>query len=128
MTTKKQSLTGLRDGRLYAYRQTVIEQGEVPIPLRSGILRRMRVRVLLFGVLKERGGSGELEVELQNGARVADVLSWAMDLVGDDRLLLGSAVAVNRVYAAKEMALNDGDEVALLPPVSGGYASHKADV
>lgn len=86
------------------------------------------MKVLFFGLLKERGGTGEREVELQHGARVADVLSWATALVGDDRLLRMSAVAVNRVYAAKEIVLNDGDEIALLPPVSGGYASHEADV
>ena len=88
----------------------------------------MRVKVLFFGVLKEHCGTAEREVELQQTARVADVLAWAADFAGDDRVLRTSAVAVNRTYAAKETMLNDGDEIALLPPVSGGCASPQADV
>lgn len=80
----------------------------------------MQVRVLLFGVLKDRLGGAEQAVELPTGARVADVTAWARRLLGEDGLIRSLAVAVNREYARPETELRDGDEVALLPPVSGG--------
>jgi molybdopterin converting factor subunit 1 len=78
----------------------------------------MRVRVLYFGVLKDSLGRESEMVELVEGARVADVMArfekegaeWTRSI----------AVAVNREYARREDVLRDGDEVALLPPVSGG--------
>ncbi len=82
--------------------------------------RLMRVRVLLFGLLKDRMGASEREVELAERATVADVTAWAMGLLRDDGLVRSIAVAVNREYARPETRLQDGDEVALLPPVSGG--------
>ena len=81
----------------------------------------MRIRVLLFGVLKDKLGGAERVVELRDDARVADVSAWARGLVMDDGLIRSMAVAVNREYAKPDIALRDGDEVALLPPVSGGF-------
>ena len=81
----------------------------------------MRVRVLFFGVLRERaGGIGERELTLADGALVGDVVRAVGSELGDDGLLAALAVAVNREYAARETTLAEGDEVALLPPVSGG--------
>lgn len=76
----------------------------------------MLVRVRLFAGLRERAGRRELELELPEGARVAD----ALDAVGE--LCAGTSVvmAVNREYAPAEQALAAGDELALIPPVSGG--------
>ena len=84
--------------------------------------RQMRVRVLLFGVLKERLGGSSRVLDLGTGATVADVIGWAAREIGDGRLLASLAVAVNREYAARGDTLSEGDEVALLPPVSGGAA------
>ncbi len=78
------------------------------------------MRVLLFGVLKDRFGRAEETLELRTGASVAEVLLWARASMGDDGLLQSVAVAVNREYAGTGKALCEGDEVALLPPVSGG--------
>ncbi len=76
----------------------------------------MKVTVRLFAGLRERAGTGERELELPDGAGVADV--WpALDL-GDEPT--GLLFAVNRQYAAREQKLSPGDEVALIPPVSGG--------
>ncbi|HVW89000.1 MAG TPA: molybdenum cofactor biosynthesis protein MoaE [Gaiellaceae bacterium] len=73
----------------------------------------MTVRVRLFAGLRERAGWSQREVE---AASVADV--WpALDL-GDEPD--GLLYAVNKEYAARDRALADGDEVALIPPVSGG--------
>ncbi|MGH3077989.1 MAG: molybdenum cofactor biosynthesis protein [Gaiellaceae bacterium] len=76
----------------------------------------MHVRVRLFAALRERAGSGSVEVDLPDGAVVGDV--WpALDL-GDEPS--GLLYAVNREYAASEVMLSAGDEVAVIPPVSGG--------
>jgi molybdopterin synthase catalytic subunit len=76
----------------------------------------VKVQVRLFAALREKAGSGAVEVELPEGSRVADV--WpALDLGEEPRGLL---VAVNRAYAEPATALDAGDEVALIPPVSGG--------
>jgi molybdopterin synthase catalytic subunit/molybdopterin converting factor small subunit len=74
------------------------------------------VRVRLFAALRERAGSGSVEIDLPDEARVGDV--WgALDL-GDEPP--GILFAVNKAYAGRDAALSAGDEVALIPPVSGG--------
>jgi molybdopterin synthase catalytic subunit len=74
------------------------------------------VTVKLFAGLRERAGAGERELELPDGARVADV--WAPLGLGDEPH--GLLYAVNKAYAEPARALAEGDEVALIPPVSGG--------
>ena len=76
----------------------------------------MRVRILYFGVLKESLGREGEEVELPAGARVTDLMAR----YEGQEWLRSVAVAVNHEYAKGEDVLRDGDEVALLPPVSGG--------
>ena len=74
----------------------------------------MKVTVRLFAGLRERAGWSEREVE--GVTRLGDV--WpALDLGGEPEGLL---YAVNKEYAGPEHELRDGDEVALIPPVSGG--------
>ncbi len=76
----------------------------------------MRVVVKLFAALRERAGTGERALELDAGTRLADV--WpALGLGHEPEGLL---YAVNREYAEPDTRLEDGDEVALIPPVSGG--------
>ena len=76
----------------------------------------MRVTVRLFAGLREHAGTGSRELELGEGSRVADV--WPALGLGDEPA--GLVYAVNRTYVERERALADGDEVALIPPVSGG--------
>ena len=76
----------------------------------------MNVRIRLFAGLRERAGTGARELELADGATVADV--WAALELGEEPL--GLLYAVNKSYADAGTALADGDEVALIPPVSGG--------
>ncbi len=77
----------------------------------------MRVRVLYFGVLKDYFGS-DADVGLPEGASVAELLVQHEDRA--NVVWKSIAVAVNREYAGLAHILNEGDEVALLPPVSGG--------
>ena len=76
----------------------------------------MTVRVRLFAMLKERAGRDAIDIELPEGARVADALAALADLCGGYTCLL----AVNREYADPDRVLVAGDELALIPPVSGG--------
>jgi len=81
----------------------------------------MRVRVLFFGVLKDLAGKSSDWIELPDGALVRDVLEHYAAREPRLRESLASlAVAVNQQYAGAETALKAEDEVALLPPVSGG--------
>jgi len=81
----------------------------------------MRVHILLFGVLKDRLGASGSTIELGDGATVADLLvRLAHCHSGQAEALQGIAVSVNAEYALAAHILRDGDEVALLPPVSGG--------
>ena len=76
----------------------------------------MQITVRLFAGLRELAGTGRQELELPETASVGDV--WAaLDLGAEPGGLL---YAVNRAYADREKALSEGDEVALIPPVSGG--------
>ncbi len=76
----------------------------------------MRVVVKLFAALRERAGTGERALELVDGASASEV--WAALGLGEEPA--GLLYAVNREYAEPDQVLADGDEVALIPPVSGG--------
>ena len=76
----------------------------------------MQVRVRLFAGLRERAGADELELELPEGALVGDALERMRALTEGVPVVM----AVNREYADPESPLHGGDEVALIPPVSGG--------
>ena len=76
----------------------------------------MNVTVRLFAILRQRAGSDTLELELPEGARVSDALAEVDHLAGGLKLVM----AVNREYAAADQRLEAGDELALIPPVSGG--------
>ncbi|MGD0715620.1 MAG: molybdenum cofactor biosynthesis protein MoaE [Gaiellaceae bacterium] len=78
------------------------------------MIDEVRVTVRLFAGLRERAGRARLELE--DIARVGDV--WPALGLGDEPA--GLLYAVNREYADRDRELRDGDEVALIPPVSGG--------
>jgi len=81
----------------------------------------MQVRVLCFGVLKDWLSSPAATVELPEGATVAELLERLN--AGDPAVVLqGIAVSVNAEFAIAAQVLHEGDEVGLLPPVSGGTA------
>lgn len=81
----------------------------------------MQVRVLLFGSLREAAGAKELSVVLPERARVVALRELLMASQPAFEKLAGRLrVAVNREFASDDAVLADGDEVAFLPPVSGG--------
>jgi len=78
----------------------------------------MEVRVRLFAALRERAGAGVMELELPDGACVGDAIAQLADLIAGVPVVM----AVNHEYADSSVPLRPGDEVALIPPVSGGSA------
>ena len=82
----------------------------------AATLRAVNVRVRLFAALREQVGSGTLEIELADRATVADV--WPRLGLGDEPS--GLLYARNRAYVDRAESLSEGDEVAVIPPVSGG--------
>ena len=82
----------------------------------------MIVRIRLFAQLRERAGADMIETELSDGATVADALAAlaAQPPLGDLLGRLPVRMAVNRELAGADTALHADDELALLPPLSGG--------
>jgi MoaE-MoaD fusion protein len=81
----------------------------------------MEIRVLFFGVLKDLVGSRAEPLNLPDGATLCDVLEhYASRVPKLGEFSSSIAMSVNQEYAGLDTTLNAGDEVALLPPVSGG--------
>jgi molybdopterin synthase catalytic subunit len=81
----------------------------------------MQVTVRLFGSLREATGAKEIAVSLDAGARISDLFALlAADHGAFEKLAAKLRVAVNQNVVAFEHPLADGDEIAFLPPVSGG--------
>ena len=84
----------------------------------------MQIRVLFFGVLKDVMGRSVDEVSLPAGATLADLMvRYQAEMPRLRQWAASLALSVNQQYAAPDTALSDQDEVALLPPVSGGGAN-----
>ena len=86
------------------------------------ILLNVRIDVLYFGMLKDLSGCGRESLELGEGSTVADAFRLLRSRASNENDAVWSslAVAVNSEYAGVATVLKDGDELALLPPVSGG--------
>jgi MoaE-MoaD fusion protein len=90
----------------------------------------MNVHVRLFAILRERAGRDAIEVEVPDSATVADAIEALRELPGLGEVVerMPVVMAVNREYAPAEAPLHAGDELALIPPVSGGGDGSAADV
>jgi len=88
------------------------------------------VNVRLFAILRERAGQDRIALELDPGATVEDALAALAREPGLAEPLdrMAVAMAVNRDYASGDTELHAGDELALIPPVSGGAAAVHARV
>jgi molybdopterin converting factor subunit 1 len=80
---------------------------------------QISVRVRLFAAYREAAGASRLELPLEQGARVRDLLTAIAQRV-PAVISAPGLVAVNRTYVGPDFSLHDNDEVALIPPVSGG--------
>jgi len=81
----------------------------------------MTIHLKMFAILRERSGAADAELHLPEGADVSQAVSEAgrrFPTIAE--LLPKAAVAVNLDYSRREVILHDGDELALIPPVSGG--------
>ncbi|HEX9268634.1 MAG TPA: MoaD family protein [Candidatus Limnocylindria bacterium] len=88
----------------------------------------MNVRVRLFASYREAAGVGHLLLELPDGAKVRDAITAVTErhpLVAEGRQLV---IARNHDYVGLDAPLADGDEIALIPPVSGGAVSSQGRV
>jgi len=87
----------------------------------------MQVRVLFFGVLKDIVSRSAETLDLPEGAVAADIVKHYERFVSAKNGILSSvAISVNQEYSSPNTTLHAGDEIALLPPVSGG--SHRAQI
>jgi molybdopterin synthase catalytic subunit len=81
----------------------------------------MRITVLFFGMLKDLVGRSQEELDLPEGARLETVFDHYASQFPNLRQMAGSVViARNQEFADPEAPVEEGDEVALMPPVSGG--------
>ena len=81
----------------------------------------MQVRILFFGMLKDLVGRNREEIELPEGSSVAEVLAhYESQVPGLKKWFSSVALAVNQQYVGPNTKLRAGDEIALMPPVSGG--------
>jgi sulfur-carrier protein len=81
----------------------------------------MKITLRMFAILRERSGVSQTEMELADGATVAAAMEEAgRRFACISTLLPRTAAAVNRNYAKPADVLHEGDELALIPPVSGG--------
>ena len=80
----------------------------------------MTVTVLLFASYADAVGRSTIELDLETGATVQDVVEHVRELGDAKRLPPVPMVAVNEQYAPRNRELRQGDEVALIPPVAGG--------
>jgi MoaE-MoaD fusion protein len=86
------------------------------------------VTVRLFAILRERAGRDSIELRLADGATVADALSLLSETpeLAEPLGRMTVRMAVNREYADADTPLSSDDELALVPPVSGGAGSGPA--
>src|SRR5713226_4419342 len=89
----------------------------------------IRVRVLFFGAARDAAGLEELELSLSSQSNVASAFARLLvDYPALARFGNSLLLAVNQEYASADREISDGDELAVLPPVSGGSGAGSADV
>jgi MoaE-MoaD fusion protein len=86
----------------------------------------MTVTVRLFAILRERAGRDSVEIELPEDATVADAFECLAAAPGLGELVgrLPLRMAVNREYVGDGATISPGDELAVIPPISGGARTH----
>lgn len=81
----------------------------------------MQITLRFFAVVRERLGQSEMIVELADGSTIADARALVDEMAGEAApLIQRSMTMLNQEYASPEDELHEGDELAFIPPVSGG--------
>lgn len=80
----------------------------------------MTIRVLTFGIARDITGTGTLEVQLPEGATIDTAQQYFREKYPALNRLSSLIIALNAEYAPGETVLRENDEIALIPPVSGG--------
>ena len=80
----------------------------------------MKIQIAAYGIMRDIVGGNSLELDVKNEARVSEVLESLFELYPDAKRLTSLLLAVNEEYAEKDQVINEGDELVLIPPVSGG--------
>ena len=81
----------------------------------------MKVKLLLFAALKDIAGRRDLEMELDDGSTLQQVTEKLASLYPEiGRMQNSVRIAINQEFADENSSLNNGDEIAFLPPMSGG--------
>jgi MoaE-MoaD fusion protein len=87
----------------------------------------MKISVLFFGALKDLIGRSDEKIDLPDGSQVRELLLYyARSAPRFEAMMPSLAISVNQEYSGMERPLRDGDEVGLLPPVSGGSSAEKS--
>ncbi len=80
----------------------------------------MKVELILYGISRDIIGGSTYHVEIKEGSTVKDVMDFLVSKFPDFNQLKSLLIAVNDEYATNEQVIVVGDEVVLIPPVSGG--------
>ncbi|MCR9288436.1 MoaD/ThiS family protein [Saprospiraceae bacterium] len=80
----------------------------------------MKLNILTFGIAKDITGNQTFEMHLPEGATTGDLKTALNQQFPDFEKLTSLAIAVNNTYTRDNLILNESDEIALIPPVSGG--------
>lgn len=81
----------------------------------------MRIRVKFFAIVRQLAGVSDLDIDLPNKARISDArLTIQNEIPALNGYLDRVAWALNQTYVGTAAELSDGDELAIIPPVSGG--------
>jgi molybdopterin converting factor subunit 1 len=80
----------------------------------------VKIRVRLFAIMAQHADAKDLPLELAPGSTVAEARAVLLKQFTTMPWPAGTMLAVNQEYASPEVILKDGDELAIIPPVSGG--------